>query len=202
MDPIPMKHILISLVFVTLPASAQWRRFGHEPIRPTGFFGAGFTTPVNPLAGRLDTGWNLAGGVGVSGNYAGIMLDAMYNDFGINHATLTRVGFPKGSQKYWAITVDPIFHVNPRGPLDFYITGGGGLYSQITRYRLPRSGFRGPFSDREDLIASYTVFKPGVNGGAGFSFDMGYRSPIKIFVETRFHRMFTRSDASFTPVTV
>src|SRR5262249_3166369 len=151
----------------TFPAAAQWRHFGREPIRPTGFFGVGFTTPVNPLATKLDAGWNLAGGVGITSDYVGINLDAMFTDFGINRPTLLRAGFPSRSQRYWASTADPIFHVNPRGPVDFYITGGGGIYSQITQYRL-RSGFRGPFSDLDDLVGSYTLYKPGVNGGAGF----------------------------------
>ena len=198
-----MKQILLTLILAALPATAQWRHFGDEPLRPTGSFGAGFSTLINPLATRLDAGWNLAGGVGVTGNYVGINLDAMFTDFGINHATLLRAGLQGGSQKYWAITVDPIFHVNQRGPLDFYITGGGGVYSQITTYRVPRTGFRGPFSERDDLVGSYSLYKPGVNGGAGFSFNMGYRSPVKIFVEARFHHMFTRgSDVSFVPVTL
>lgn len=53
-----------------------------------------------------------------------------------------------------------------------------------------------------DLIRSGTLYKPGVNGGAGFSFTLGDRSNIKIFAEARYHRMFIRgSDASLIPVT-
>jgi len=181
------------------PAAAQWRHFGDESVRATGYFGGGFSEPINPVARNLDTGWNLAGGVGVTSKYVGVMLDAMFNDFGVNRSTLARNGAGDGSQRYWALTVDPVFHVNHRGPVDFYLTGGGGLYSQITDFDL--RGFREPFRDRGFNISN-TTYKPGVDGGAGFAFNFIPRSRVKIFVEGRFHHMFTRTGASFVPVTI
>lgn len=120
-----MKRILLFTIVAVLPVSAQWRRFGHRSARPTGSLGIGFSTPTNPVATRLNAGWNVAGGIGVTRGSVGIMLDAMFTDFGITHDALVRAGARRGSQKYWAVTVDPIFHVNERGPVDFYITGGG-----------------------------------------------------------------------------
>ncbi len=196
-----MNKFLSCLIIAALPAAAQWRHFGSEPVSPEGFFGVGFTAPVNPLASQLDAGWNLSGGVGVTSQYVGILLDAMYTDFGINHAALVNAGLPHGDQKYWAVTVDPIFHVNRRGPIDFYVTGGGGLYSQITQFRSP-AGF-GPFGASNSLVSTYTLYKGGVDGGAGFSFRLGYQTPVKLFVEARYHHMFTHgAGASFVPVTI
>ncbi len=197
-----MNRIVISLFLAALPALAQWRHFGSEPIRATGFFGAGFAAPVNPAAGRLDAGWNLAGGIGVSGNYLGIMLDAMINSFGISHSSLVNLGAREGAQRYWAITVDPIFHVNRRGPVDFYVTGGGGIYGQITDLKVP-SDFGNPYVGHHGLTSSYSVYKPGVDGGAGFAFDVSRREAVKIFAEARFHHMFLGdTGVSFIPVTV
>jgi len=126
-----MKQFLLFLSLVVVlgltPALAQPGYFGPEPWRPTGSFGGGFATPVNPLANRLNTGWNMAGGIGVTQNYFGVTVDAMFNDFGINSRTLAQVGARSGSQKFWAVTVDPTFHVNDRGPLDFYVIGGAGF---------------------------------------------------------------------------
>jgi len=191
-----MKRLLLLILVAVAPAPAQWRHFGQPLTRPTGYFGFGFSTPANPVARRLNAGWNLAGGIGVTRGPVGIMLDAMFNDFGFTHDALLRAGARSGRQKYWALTVDPIFHVNERGPVDFYVTGGGGLYSQITQFRASSGG-------GYDLISSRTVYKPGVNGGAGFAFDLGYRSDIKVFAEARYHHMFTRgSGASLIPVTV
>jgi hypothetical protein len=197
-----VKQLFIFLL-LTLPAGAQWRHFGRDEARLTGYFGGGAAAPVNPIATRLDTGWSLSGGVGVTNRYVGVMLDASYVDFGLNRATLFRAGAPRGDQRYWSITANPVFHVNDRGPVDFYMTLGGGLYSQITEYRV-RGGFNGPFSDRDDVLASYTLYKPGVNGGAGFAFNMGHGSHVKLFAEARFHLMFQHhwSGASYIPVTV
>jgi len=172
------------------------------PTHPTGFVGAGFSTPVNPAASHLDTGWNVAGGVGVTNNYFGIMLDGMYNDLGITHRALVRQGARSGDEKYWAFTVNPIFHVNERGPVDFYVTGGGGIYSQVTRYRAAAGNF-GPSGRDFDLISTNHIYKPGVNAGAGFSFGFGDFSRMKFFAEARYHRMFVGpSDVSMIPVTV
>lgn len=192
-----MKQFLLLLSLAVVPGSAQPGYFGPEPFRPTGSFGVGFSSPVNPLANRLNTGWNLAGGVGVTQTYVGVNVDAMLNDFGVNGRTLAQVGARSGTQKFWALTVDPIFHVNDRGPLDFYVTGGGGLYGRYTKYRASaaNTGF--------DLVRSEQILRPGVNLGAGFAFNLSYQSNIKLFVEARYHRMFTPGTASsFIPVTV
>ena len=197
-----MKQFLLFLSWVAVPgltpALAQPGYFGPEPWRPTGSFGGGFATPVNPLASRLDTGWNIAGGIGVTQNYFGVTVDAMLNDFGINRRTLAQVGARSGTQKFWAVTVDPAFHVNDRGPLDFYVIGGGGLYGRYTKYRAS-SNAAGPGFD---LVSSQQILRPGVNLGAGFAFSLSEYSHIKIFAEARYHRMFTPgTDASFIPVT-
>ena len=198
-----MKRAFLTILLAALPAAAQWRHFGSDTTRATGFFGAGFASPINPVARQLDTGWTLSGGVGVTRDYFGVTLDAMFADFGINHRALLAAGVPRGDQKYWSLTVDPVLHVNPRGPVDFYITGGGGLYSQITEFR-GGYGYGGPFGGRDDVIASNTVYKPGVDGGAGFAFNVGYSRTVKIFAEARFHHMFFHygPGASFIPVTV
>jgi len=182
--------IFATMFAAAFPAAAQWRHFGEVPTRPTGYFGIGFSAPVNPAARNLDPGWNLGGGVGVMTKYVGVMLDATFNDFGINRSALQRARANEGSQKYWALTVNPQVRINPRGPVDFYITGGGGLYSQVTHLE-----FRGP--DITDYL-----YKPGVNGGVGFTYLLDRRSHLRLFIEARYHHTFTRgSGASFIPMT-
>ena len=82
------KQFLLFICVAVVPASAQWHHFGGEPLHPTGYVGLGFSTPVNPLANRLDAGWNLAGGGGVTQTYAGVMVDARFSDFGITNSAL------------------------------------------------------------------------------------------------------------------
>jgi hypothetical protein len=187
---------LISCSVAALPAAAQ-------PLaRPTGYIGVGSSHPVNPLAARVDTGWNLTAGIGVVTEYVGLMLDFTYNDFGINRRNLNRAQAEEGSQRYWAVTLNPIFHVNQRGPVDFYVTAGGGIYSQITELR---SRFGDPFPggfEHHDRIRRNTIYKPGVDGGVGFAYQIGFTG-VRLFAEARFHHMFTDgSGTSFVPVTV
>jgi hypothetical protein len=95
------------------------------------------------------------------------------------------------------LTLDPIVHINQRGPADFYLTGGAGVYGQLTKYRIPA----GPAS-QYDLIHTENLYRPGVNGGAGFAFNLGEQR-VKLFLEARYHHMFTpQPGASLIPVTV
>ncbi len=195
-----MKQTLLFLLIASLPAAAQWRRFGAETTRLSGAIGLGFSQPLNPLAESLDTGWNISGGIGVRHGYFGIMVDGMFTSFGINRDVLDFYGADRGRQQYFAATVDPIIHINPRGPVDFYLTGGGGLYAITTRY-----GFGGSnlFSPGGEFVDSQTVYKGGVNGGCGFSFGTGRHGAVRFFTEARFHHVFTRGyETNFVPVTV
>lgn len=192
-----MRRNLFLLLVAVLPVSAQWRHFGGSYTRPTASLGVGVSTPVNPLARSLDTGWNLAGGAGILSGSVGVNVDFLAAGFGINHAALVRQGAQHGTQKYWALTLDPIVHINERGPTDFYLTGGAGIYGQLTKFRVPA----GPTS-QYDLIRTENLYRFGVNGGAGFAFNLG-DPRFKLFLEARYHHAFTPgSGASLIPITV
>jgi len=192
-----MQRICLVLLVAVLPVSAQWRHFGRSDMRPTASLGVGLSTPVNPLATNLDTGWSLAGGAGIQNGSVGVMVDFMAAGLGINHAALLRQAAQHGTQRYWAVTLDPIVHINERGPADFYLTGGAGIYGQLTKFRVPA----GPAS-QYDLIRTENLYRAGVNGGAGFAFNLG-DPRLKIFIEARYHHIFTPgSGASLIPVTV
>ena len=205
-----MKTIRLCLAFccvAALPMLAQ-PRF-------TGFAGAGFSEPINPIGAHLDNGWNVSAGAGIADKNVGLMLDFMFNDFGINSNTLSQVGAPNGSTRIWAFTLDPIVHLNPHpeGPVDFYITGGGGVYHRTVEYTQPAivtitafDPWFGVFFPANvaanQVIGSYGLTKPGVDGGAGVSFKIGPGS-LKLFAEARFHHMFTNAaGTNILPVTI
>ena len=56
------------------------------------------------------------------------MVQLDYNSMGINSTTLNNIGFPGGNVRIFSATLDPIVHLNPRGPFDVYLIGGGGLF--------------------------------------------------------------------------
>src|SRR3954454_8548403 len=100
--------------------------------------GAGFTTPVGNTGRHLDTGWNLGAGAGYNFNsHVGAIAQFQFNDFGINSPTLANIGVPEGSVRLWSLTLNPVVHVNPRGPVDVYVIGGGGLYHRTQEFTAP-----------------------------------------------------------------
>lgn len=92
--------------FASLHAQ-EFQRFSFD-------VGGGFDTPVGNTGRELNTGWNVRGGAGVNINpYFGVMLNAGYDSFGINAATLNAVGVPGGDLHVFHATIDPVVHLNP-----------------------------------------------------------------------------------------
>ena len=190
-----MKHLgfLCAFALVSLPAMAQreWALF-------TADVGGGFSAPVYRAGSQLDYGWNLNAGAGVRPiPYLGIKIDFGYNQFDFTRAGANNLGFPRAQDRIFSFTLDPIIHVNPRGPVDFYLVGGGGVYHQTIDVHGPFfAGGGSPFF----FDGSQSVVKPGVNGGAGFQF--GVRHSLKFYAEARYHNMYMSGhDVSWVPVT-
>jgi opacity protein-like surface antigen len=173
--------------------------------------GGGFTEPVGRTGGHLNTGWNIGAGAGYNfTSYVGALVQ--FNDMrsDINRTTLNNVGFPGGNVNIWSLTLDPIVHTMPRGPVDLYFIGGGGLYHWRQEFTAPDvAAFTGfdPFFGFyqaavpvQDVLSSYSVNKPGVNGGLGLSF--GTKWNVKVYAEARYHRViFGDRHADMLPVT-
>ncbi len=183
--------------------------------RFTGYVGGGPSFPLNPIGTRLDNGWNISAGAGVTGRWAGINLNFMFNDFGINQNALNQVQAPNGSTRIWAFTLDPVIHLTPSesSPVDFYVTGGGGIYHRTIEFTQPAVATVTVFDPwwgivypanilTNQVIGSFGVYKGGVDGGAGVAFRLG-QSHAKLFAEAKFHHMFTnRVDTNLIPLTV
>ncbi len=174
--------------------------------------GAGFTNPAGPTGRELDSGWNIRGGAGFNfSSYLGAMVQLDYNAFGINGTTLNNLGFPGGDLHVFSATLNPIVHLNPRGRLNPYIIGGGGIYHRYQEFTQPAvAAFTGfdPFFGfytaavpTTQVLASYSVNKPGFNVGAGL--DVGTKWRGKFFAEARYHRIFMGNDmhTDYLPVT-
>jgi hypothetical protein len=174
--------------------------------------GGGFVQGVGGSGRRLDTGWNFNGGVGYNfTSYVGLMGQFDYNQMDINRAELNALGFPGGDVNMWSLTLDPIVHTHPRGPVDLYFIGGGGLYHRRQEFTQPSTavftgfdpffGFFPVAVPTTQVLTSYSVNKPGVNGGIGLSF--GTRWHVKFYAEARYHRMFLGNDrhTDYLPVT-
>ena len=91
-----------------------------------------------------------------------------------------------------------------------YFIGGGGLYHWRQEFTAPTIAvfngfdpFFGFFQEAvpaNQILTSYSVNKPGVNGGVGVSF--GTRWHAKFYAEARYHRIiFGDNHADMLPVT-
>lgn len=184
----------------------------QEVPRFTASIGGGFTEPLGTTGTNLDTGWNIAGGAGINFNSVlSAKIDVGYNDFGINSATLNAFGVPGGAMHIFSATLDPVIHLNHGGPVDVYLTGGGGWYRRYQEFTAPTTAFGTGFDPffgfysyavpANQVLASYSVNKPGVDGGIGVAFGTPYR--VKVFAEARYNRIFMSNGyhTDFLPVT-
>ena len=203
-----MKHVLLMSGIGLLLAGAA----SAQETPPFAFnIGAGFTTPVGGTGTRLNSGYNFGAGVGYNfTSYVGALVQFHDNQFDINRATLNGLGFPGGNVNVWSLTLNPIVHTNPRGPVDLYFIGGGGLYHWRQEFTEPTVavftgfdpffGFYREAVPAQNVLTSYAVNKPGVNGGLGLSF--GTRWNVKVYAEARYHRViFGDRHADMLPVT-
>lgn len=174
--------------------------------------GGGFTQPVGNTGRHLDEGWNIQGGGGVNfGPYVGAKIDLGFNSFGVNTTTLNNLGFPGGDLHVFSATLNPIVHLNPHGHFDLYLTGGGGVYHRYQEFTQPAVattigfdpffGFFPAAVPVNQVLASYSVTKPGVDGGAGIAFGSKWHG--KFFAEARYNRIFMGGDrhTDYVPVT-
>jgi len=174
--------------------------------------GGGFTQPVGNTGRHVDEGWNVGGGFGYNfSQYFGAMIDLGYNSFGINSATLNSIGFPGGDVHIFQATLDPIVHLTPRGHVDVYVTGGGGVFRREQQFTQPSTatftefdpffgGFFPVTVPTTEILASYSVVKPGIDVGAGVAFGTKWRG--KIFAEARYDRIFMGNfHTDYVPIT-
>jgi len=203
-----MKHSIIASCLGLLAAGLLAAQEGPSL---TFNVGAGFTQPTGNTGRKLNDGWNIRGGAGLNFTpYVGAMLDLGYDHLGINGATLANIGVPGGDVQIFSATIDPIFHLNPHGHVDVYLIGGGGLfhwYQEFTQPSVaivpgfnPFFGFYSAAVPANQVLASYSVNRPGFDVGAGIAF--GTRRHGKIFAEARYdHIYMMNSHADYIPVT-
>ena len=204
-----MKTILITScfgVFLAGTLSAQ------ETQRLAFDIGGGFTQAVGNTGRNLDNGWNIGGGVGYNFSpYIGAMVQTNYNAMGINSTTLNNLGFPGGDVHVFSATIDPIVHLHPKGHMDFYLVGGGGLYHVFQEFTAPSiatvTGFNPFFGfftagvPSTEVLASSSVNKPGANIGAGVALGSKWRA--KFYAEARWNHVFLSNNQhmDYVPVT-
>jgi hypothetical protein len=206
-----MKKIAIaSCVGLMMVGALSAQEYSHFAFN----VGAGFTQAVGDTGQRLDLGWNGRLGAGVNFSpHVGLLVNAQYDNMGVNPATLANIGVPGGRMSIFSATLDPIVHLNPKGHVDFYVTGGGGLFHRYQEFTAPTVsvvtgfdpffGFTPVAVQANQVLASYSVNKPGWDIGAGVAFGSKWHG--KFFAEAKYMRIIMgnnrSNDTEYLPVT-
>jgi hypothetical protein len=185
--------------------------------------GGGFSEPQGRAGINLNNGWNfdVRGGYKVihasrdsfQGAEVALDLDFNYNRWNLNQAALNKYGEPGGYMTMWSMSFTPAIYGSPHWHISPYLFGGPGVYYRnlsLTQPALINTFACDPFFGFcyqatvgvNQVVASSTTYKLGANVGAGLQFPLGH-SPLKVFGEARYSRMFTThgSDLTFIPVT-
>jgi hypothetical protein len=204
------KFAIASCLGALMAAGMSAQEFSHFAFNA----GAGFTQGVRETGTRFDLGWNVRAGVGVNFSpYVGLMVNGAYENMGINSSTLDSFGAPGGRMSVMSFTLDPIVHLSPKSHADFYITGGGGLFHRYQEFTAPTVsvvtgfdpffGFYPAAVSGNQVLANYSVNKPGIDIGAGVAFGRKWNG--KFFAEARYERIFMgnrfANDTEYLPVT-
>jgi len=173
--------------------------------------GAGFSTPVGATAENVNTGWNVRAGGGMNFNSRfGVMIDGGFDVMGVSSGDLNYLGYGKGNLSVFSLTLDPIVHLTPKGPVDIYITGGGGYFHQTLDFKngqpyastvtLPFFPYLPTNPMGNSFYGNVSDNKPGIDAGAGIEF--GHKWGGKFFAEARYDRIFTGTyHTDYIPVT-
>jgi len=150
--------------------------------------GGGITIPSGSTSDALKTGWNAEGVFQYkpATSPVGLQIDGMYQQLKASDAA--KALDPTADKGViWSGTGNVVFWfpVSKETKIHPYVLGGGGVYN-----------LKSKFTDG----TSSSVTKFGINGGAGFDFDLQSRAAF--FVEGRFHNVFiSGGNTHFIPIT-
>jgi len=169
-------------------------------------FGGGPTTVTgsnNLLSGGSN--FEFGGGYNFSPR-TGFVVEYMNSWLGVTDAALQQNGAVDGDAYVWGITLNPIWRFRIAGPIGGYLIGGGGYYERDQRFdepgviNVPANYYHPAF--QQNVISSVHQYDDtgGVNAGAGLTWNFGWGT--KLFVEARFHYLFTSGKGTeLIPVT-
>ncbi|MEP7087793.1 MAG: outer membrane beta-barrel protein [Gemmatimonadota bacterium] len=154
----------------TVSAQAMGEMANKTPVQ-FGVLG-GATFPVSDYKSVLKTGWNAGAFVnlGIANWPVGVRIDGQWNQFAVKNLSGVHFRDLHG-------TADLVANVGNGKAVKFYVLGGVGVYN------IKATGS----NDGVDYGSSKSATKFGLNGGAGFKFNVGSLSP---FVEARYHYVF------------
>jgi hypothetical protein len=166
----------------------------------------GVAFPVGQSDARMEAGWSVSfGGIFWLSERVGIQSELGVNRFGMSDRLRQDIGpATEGRVTVVAVPVNAFIRLHQPGTSGFYLLGGLGIYHRQLE-----------LSDPATLPVVYGDVWAGVAPGAkpsdtltatrgGLDAGLGWETPLELgnlFVEIRYHRMFTRGrPTEFIPV--
>jgi hypothetical protein len=193
----------------TVTKDVQWR------------LGTGYSVPLGATGDVVDGGWNIHTGVDWHPKRSQFGVNVNL-DFNFGHALQPEVinrlneyiqdSFPAltddidgGGMWSWTLTANLMWQSKGRGPVGFYVIGGGGVYTRstsVTDQTVGTGWYCNPWypywcypytGTYENIIAERTQTDFGWNVGAGLNFRAGRGL---FYIESRYNQMVATGSAT------
>jgi hypothetical protein len=162
-------------------------------------FGGGVTVPAGATDNYTRRGWNAGGGLIFNfSSRVGAGINVGFDALPISTPAVSALGISGGHVDVMHATLDPVFHLTPRGRFDFYLTSGGGYFrvfrglaagqARPTTAFIPSLGFGPPIHGAVPIPMTYSVNKPGFDVGGGVA--VGAIGRGKVYAEARWEHVF------------
>ena len=153
--------------------------------------GGGFNAPTEESSPYITWGANATLGAGYRFNLIfSLMIEYQFITDKLPGALIAQTGADGGHAHIWSFTMAPVVDLTPKGPIDIYVTGGGGFYRKVTSFTNPQeilycNYYYCGIAVTDVVIGHFSSNQGGWNAGMGFAYRPGGGN-MKLFAEARY----------------
>jgi len=153
--------------------------------------GGGFNAPTEESSPYITWGANGTLGAGYRFNpIFSMMIEYQFITDKLPGALIAQTGADGGHAHIWSFTMAPVIDLTPRGPVDVYVTGGGGFYRKVTSFTNPQevlycNYYYCGIGITDVVVGHFSSNQGGWNAGMGLAYRPGGGN-MKIFAEARY----------------
>jgi Outer membrane protein beta-barrel domain len=157
--------------------------------------GGGFNAPTSDSSPYITWGWNFTGSGGYRfDKHFAINLEYQFIHSKLPGAIIDQAGATGGYAHIWSFTLDPYYDINPKSPVEFYATGGGGFYRKVTSFTDPQAQvyctyFYCGIITQDVVVGHFSSNQGGWNVGGGIQHRFaGWNGDgkMRVFAEARY----------------
>jgi hypothetical protein len=153
--------------------------------------GGGFNAPTEESSPYITWGANGTLGAGYRFDpIFSLMIEYQFITDKLPGALIAQTGADGGHAHIWSFTMAPVIDLTPKGPIDVYVTGGGGFYRKVTSFTNPQeilycNYYYCGIAVTDVVIGHFSSNQGGWNAGMGFAYRPGGGN-MKLFAEARY----------------